>query len=202
MEKQIKALLKTLHLNESTISTVLGALVVVIVGVLIFNYIQQTKKPAQITDQAASEETQKIGEVAVEETDEGKLVPKALPQVYEVREGDSLWKIALTKYGSGYNWVDIAQENNLASPDSLAVGQKLALPKAEVRQPFVFETKGGTAPAGIAGTSYTVQYGDHLWGIAVRAYGDGYRWPEIAEANQLANPDQIEIGQELKLSRE
>lgn len=202
MQNQLKSILKALHLNESTISTLLGALVVVIVGVLIFNYIQQTRQPQQITDEAASQEAQKVGEVVVEETEDGKLVPKELPQVYQVQEGDSLWKISQGKYGSGYNWVDIAEENGLTTPDFLAVGQKLTLPKVEVRLPVIAQTKGGEMLTGITGNVYAVQEGDSLWNIAVRAYSDGYRWPEIAEANSLANPDLIEIGQELKLPRE
>jgi len=201
MQKQLKNLLKSLHLNESTISTILGALVVVIVGVLIFNYIQQTKNPAEITDEAVTQESQRVGEVEVEETEEGKFVPRDLPQVYEVKENESLWKIAESKYGSGYNWADIAQENELVNPDQLAVGQKLTLPKAEIKLPQLAQQKGGETPETIEGSSYTVEKGDHLWGIAVRAYGDGYKWPEIAEANEIANPDQIEIGQELKLPR-
>ncbi len=53
----------------------------------------------------------------------------------------------------------------------------------------------------ISGTSYTIVSGDNLWDIAVRAYGDGYRWTEIASANALENPDLIFPGNTLKLPR-
>ena len=53
----------------------------------------------------------------------------------------------------------------------------------------------------ITGNSYTVISGDNLWDIAVRAYGDGYRWVDIAEANNLANPDLIHRGNVFKLPR-
>ena len=53
----------------------------------------------------------------------------------------------------------------------------------------------------IEGNTYTVQKGDTLWDISVRAYGDGYRWVEIAEANNLANPDLIHSGNEFVLPR-
>lgn len=200
MQEKLKNLLKTLHLNESTISTLLGAFVVIIVGALIFNYIKETRVGEQITEEAAMEEAQTFGDVTVEETEEGELIPKQLPIVYEVKSEDSLWKIAEAHYGSGYNWVDIVSENNLAQPDFLSEGQKLTLPKTEVIVPVEPEqvAKGGL---GITDDSYTVQQSDNLWEIAVRAYGDGFKWPEIASANNLANPDHIEIGLELKLPR-
>lgn len=37
--------------------------------------------------------------------------------------------------------------------------------------------------------------------IAVRAYGDGYRWPEIAQANDLEDPDIIHVGDSLTIPR-
>lgn len=53
----------------------------------------------------------------------------------------------------------------------------------------------------IDGTSYTVQKGDYLWDIAVRAYGDGYRWVDIARANNLSNPDIIHSGNVFAIPR-
>ena len=44
---------------------------------------------------------------------------------------------------------------------------------------------------------YTVVRGDTLWGIAKRFYGNGNRYPEIAKANNIANPDIIHVGQKL-----
>lgn len=44
---------------------------------------------------------------------------------------------------------------------------------------------------------YTVVSGDTLWGIAKRFYGNGNRYPEIASANNIANPNIIYIGQKL-----
>lgn len=44
---------------------------------------------------------------------------------------------------------------------------------------------------------YTVKKGDTLWGIAKKYYGNGNRYPDIARANNIANPDIIHIGQKL-----
>lgn len=43
--------------------------------------------------------------------------------------------------------------------------------------------------------TYTVVAGDTLFAIAERFYGDGNRYPEIAAASGISNPDLIQIGQ-------
>ena len=45
--------------------------------------------------------------------------------------------------------------------------------------------------------TYTVQPGDTLSKISKRFYGDPNRYPQIAKANNLENPDQIKAGQQL-----
>ncbi len=47
---------------------------------------------------------------------------------YTVAKGDSLWKIAIRKLGSGKRYHEIKELNNLIS-DALYVGQKLKIPK-------------------------------------------------------------------------
>jgi len=55
------------------------------------------------------------------------------------------------------------------------------------------------APAAPAARKYTVVSGDTLWAIAERFYGDGNKYPQIAEASGIANPDLIHPGQELTI---
>ena len=45
--------------------------------------------------------------------------------------------------------------------------------------------------------TYTVQPGDTLSKISRRFYGDPNKYPQIAKANNLENPDQIKAGQQL-----
>lgn len=189
----LKSLLKKLKLNESTISMILGALVIVVVGALIFNYFKGVKEeePAEVITEKGIE--------LVEE--EGKLVPVGLPQTHQVTQGEHLWAIAERYYGSGYNWVDIAEENRLTNANLLTSGQKLTIPKAEIRKPTIDIAEPKLAGPTITGDAYTVVDGDHLWGIALRAYGDGYRWMEIAQANNLENPSIIHAGNVLTLPR-
>lgn len=189
----LKNLLKRLKLNESTISMVLGVLVIVVVGALIFNYFKGIREEEK--EEIVSEE----GIELVEE--EGKLVPAGLPVSHKVVRGEHLWEIAEKYYGSGYNWVDIAKENSLANANLLFVDQKLTIPRVEVKKPTTKLAKAETAGLTITGNTYTVVRGDHLWGIALRAYGDGYRWVEIAKANNLVNPNLIHTGNVLVIPR-
>lgn len=108
----MKNLLKNIKLNESTISMILGAVVVILVAGLMFSYFRSTKKTQpQISDKAVSVEI-------------------ASADTYVVQPGDSLWAIAEKATGSGYNWVKIYQ-NNLDvvgnNPNLIFPGQKLVL---------------------------------------------------------------------------
>jgi nucleoid-associated protein YgaU len=49
--------------------------------------------------------------------------------------------------------------------------------------------------------TYTVQAGDNLSKISKHFYGDANQYMKIAEANNLADPDKIRVGQELKIPR-
>jgi nucleoid-associated protein YgaU len=190
----LKEILKKLKLSEQNISMVLGALVVIVIGILIFNYFRGVGKEEAPVGEPAPGEIQLIEE-------EGRLVPEGLPKTHEVQKGEHLWMIAEKYFGSGYNWVDIAQENSLINPNSLLVGQSLVIPQAEVKKPVELPVTGiGEV---ISGNEYTVEKSDNLWEIAVRAYGDGYQWTKIWHANEsfVKNPDIIQSGQVLSLPR-
>jgi len=51
-------------------------------------------------------------------------------QWYEVKKGDTLWKIAKEHYGDGSLYMDIfnANQDTLSDPDKIQVGQKLRIP--------------------------------------------------------------------------
>lgn len=182
-----KKLLKELNITDSYISMGLGLLVVLIAGVLLFNYFQGRGKPS-ITE---------TGEQISEEQE--RLTPVELPKTHMVTENESLWTIAEKYYNSGYNWVDIARENNLTDANLIEAGQQLSIPRvtpilAQAQEPII------PIPVRIPET-YTVKTGDTLWDIAVSIYQNGYRWVDIAKANNLANPDVIHSGNVLILPK-
>lgn len=202
METKLKQLLKTIKLNESMLSMMFGVVTVILIGFLVLR--MYGGGTPSITSEAEKTEvaTEKVGEVSVETKEDGKKYPTELPEKIAVEKGQSLWTIAEKQYGSGYNWVDIAKENNLKNANVLNVGQELKLPKVAVKlaeKPEV--VAAAKSEVTITGDSYTVVKGDHLWSIALRAYGDGYKWVEIAKSNEIAQPNYIEVGQVLKLSR-
>lgn len=62
---------------------------------------------------------------------------------------------------------------------------------------YVADPAPAPAPAP-SGTTYTVEPGDNLWGIAVLFYGDGTRWQEVYNANAAiigSDPGLIHPGQ-------
>jgi len=188
---KLKTLLKKFRTNEQTISMILGVLVVLVVGALVINYFRNIRQPKET--QPAQEGSQQ------ETTSQQPIKLEDLPTVYTVKAGDNLWQIAQTIYSSGYNWVDIARENNLKNPNLVYAGQELKIPKAQPIQPKVSQTTKTSEP--ITGDTYTIVKGDNLWQIAVRAYGDGYQWVKIAHENKLANPNLIHSGNILKIPR-
>lgn len=201
MEERLKQFLKTIKLNESILSMLFGLVTVVLIGVLILR-LYNVNKP-EITTEAEQTQatTEKVGDVEVMRDEQGNKTPVSLPETYTVKAGDHLWAIATTQYGSGYNWVDIARENKLSHPGQIAVGQVLKLPKVAVKEVVRPQAVASSTAPKIEGESYTVVKGDNLWSIATRAYADGYRWGEIARVNNLTNPNLIEVGQVLKLTR-
>lgn len=210
--------------NQSTLSLVLGALIIVVAGILVFNYFNRGSSdigPAQQTTEEQSD-----------------VSPEGLPGKYTVKEGDTLFLIAENYYKDGYKFTEIAKANNLASADVIEVGQVLDIPKLgeEVAQAsptaesiispeptVVAEASPTPTPTGLMKTdneapaiggadvtiwgpkittdTYTVVEGDWLSTISARAYGDIMAYRKIAEANNIANPDLIIPGQTLKIPR-
>ncbi|PIR99317.1 hypothetical protein COT87_00020 [Candidatus Collierbacteria bacterium CG10_big_fil_rev_8_21_14_0_10_44_9] len=201
METKLKQLLKTIKLNESMLSMIFGVVTVLLIGILIMR-MYSVNKPTITTEAEKTEiATEKVGNVSVETKEDGKKYPLNLADKVTVTKGDSLWKIAEKAYGSGYNWVDIAKENKLINAGKIEIGQELNLPKVAIKE--VVKNIQVADKDAITGNSYTVIKGDYLWSIAVRAYGDGYKWVDIAKDNNidLKHANYIEIGLVLKLAR-
>lgn len=177
--------------NQSKLSMVLGALIVLVVGVLIFNYFNKNKPdlgPAQQTE-------------AVQED----VSPENLPGKYTVKEDDTLFLIAEKYYKNGDKFSDIAKANNMSDVNAIEVGQVIEIPKLaeEMIAPETGTGGGDTTVWGskIAGDTYIVVEGDWLSTISARAYGDIYAYKKLADANNIQNPDLILPGQVLKIPR-
>lgn len=170
----------------------MGIIVVIVVALLFVLFVKSGKmgisQPLQ---------TEKISQ-------ELEKVKQEEKNTYTVVAGDTLWDIAQKHYKSGYQWVSIAKANNLPNTDIIEINTKLILPtmtQAILATSTVADSQVLEETNSISGDKYTVIEGDYLWEIAIRAYGDGYKWPEIARANIVPNPDLIYPGDELKIPR-
>ena len=179
-------ILTKLGLNQSYVSLVLGIAVVLIIGFLALFFLRDKNGLQNVS----------IRDILTGDRDAQDEQVDNAPKEYIVKDGDNLWMIAENHYKSGYNWIDIAKANNLTDPNLIEAGQKLNIPQnVKVIIPL------GQGQALIAGTSYTTVDGDTLWDISVRAYGDGYKWVEVADFNKLPNPDIIPVGTVLSIPR-
>jgi putative chitinase len=181
--------------GESYSSLLLGMVVVVVIGFIIFSFARNKGEPQKISS---------VRNEAAKQEKIDKQTRLGLPKTYTVAPGDDLWSISEKLYKSGYNWVDIAKANKLGNPDVLHAGIKLTVPDVKPKivtiaaKPPMLQEQEAKA---IKGESYTIVSGDNLWEISVRAYGDGFRYVEIAKANNLSNPDLIFAGNKLKIPR-
>lgn len=241
--------------NQSYLNLILGGLILVVLGVLVYNYFNKPESsigPAQ--DMELSSDLN------------GDVSKENLPGNYTVKPGDTLFTIAEKYYDDGYKYTEILKENNLENENLISEGQLIMIPElaGESRDELVEETsspspeasasdtgtaltpevspdlaltepeapvapeapqapEAPTAPVltqtqtqdqGVGGAenqtiwgekiatdTYTVQAGDWLSKIAGRAYGDIYSFEKIAQANNLANPDAIEVGMTIKIPR-
>lgn len=183
MKKRSKV--KFFKSTEEVVSMFLGLAIVLVVVVLIFNFVKKQKGIVKVPDSnnsSISESKVKIDE----------------PKIYIVIKNDNLWKISEKEYGNGYDWIKIAKENKLKNPRILIAGQKLILPKIEKKETVAVVNKTTRT---IEKGEYKVVRGDNLWKIAVSAYGDGYQWTKIWQANKkaLRNPGLLEIGMVLMI---
>jgi nucleoid-associated protein YgaU len=113
-------------------------------------------------------------------------------QEYMIQSGDTLFKIATAAYGAnnanaGVTAIEAA--NPGINPNNLQVGQEIKIP-----------VLGGTAP--VPGQEYTIRAGDTLFNIATAAYGAGNAnagVTAIEAANPGINPNNLQVGQEIKI---
>lgn len=216
--------------NQSYLNLILGALIVIVLGVLLFNYFTKPNGDLGTAQQSTP---------ALTTADASK---DNLPGKYTVKEGDTLFTIAQKYYDDGYKYPTLVAANKLTNENSIQAGQVLDIPKLEekmaassslpVTSPSSSPSEEMTFPSpsatpvmengsstsglekGMSGAdnqttwgekittrTYTVQSGDWLSKIADRAYGDVYSFDKIAKANNIQNPDNIEVGMILQIPR-
>lgn len=139
---------------------------------------------------------------------------------HEVKEGDTLYRIAVKYYGDGKLWEKVRDYNKeRVSGAGLREGVTLLIPPRDVLlgKPSVPTAQAGPAPTTIvmdggrggspaakpAGDyrEYVVREGDTLVAIARKMLSSGKRYPEIIDANKgaLSDPEALKIGMKLRI---
>lgn len=190
------------RMYESEISTVLGFVVVVAIGLgLLFLLRRSTLNTTpQISD--AGKQT------SAEDLMKKESETQAKAGEYTVKAGDHLWKIAESEMKDGYQWTTIAKANNIKSPYVVRAGQTLKIPAADpaitakLTTPKITTPTKTAQPTVVTQGTHVVSKGENLWKIAVSQYKDGYKWVNIYNANKKVigkNPGIIRVGQQLTI---
>lgn len=149
-----------LNWQENYAGLLLGAIIVVILGLLVANFI--TNRSGLIED----------GDVITEDD------ITTTSQQYTVEPNDSLSKIAEKIYGDIESWPILAKANNIANPNIIHVGTVLEIPSLQMAEEMKMQ---------MSQTSYEVNSGDTLFIISEKMYGSGYKWKTIAQANNVGH---------------
>lgn len=104
---------------------------------------------------------------------------------YEIKEGDCLWSIARQFQLSIQ---EVTEANNIDEKELLLPGLLIKIPQNE--------TKDSHQSESVSTVIHTVQKGESLWDIAQQ-----YRLSldELSRVNELAKPDSLYIGQQIKV---
>ena len=108
-------------------------------------------------------------------------------EVYKVRKGDTLMRIAFEQYGDLFLWKKIYESNKekIKNPNILPAGVSLTLNKP-----------AAPVDLGQSGDKVKIKKGDTLASIAKDIYGTGKRWKKLWEQNKklITNPNKIFAG--------
>ena len=111
--------------------------------------------------------------------------PVANPSVYTVQSGDTMGRIA-EQFGVSLQDL-VAANPQITTPDSIQVGDVVNIPGA-----------GGvtTTPPQTGERVHSVQAGDNLYRIGLLY---GCTVAQLVQHNSLTNPDNLEIGQQIRI---
>lgn len=147
--------------QDNWASLILGAIIVVILGLLVANFISNRGGKVDNGQQ-----------IDLTKQEENSQEPKQ----YKVEANDSLSAISEKFYGDQSFWPVLARVNKIASPNIIFVDSMLEIPAKENAQ---------TIRNQMAATSYKVEEDDTLFKIAQEMYQDGSKWTLLDKANNV-----------------
>ncbi len=169
--------------QESYISLILGFLVVVVSGILLYNFI--TKRNA--FELVVPVPTPTITEDFISTVSGTLTITKPQSRPTEVPPSPTTQPTASPTPTASVTPTATPSQTVTIAPSAAAT----ETPKATVSPvPAAAVQTGGT---------HTVQKGESLWTLSEKYYGSGFEWRKIAEANTITNPRSIEVGQRLSI---
>lgn len=139
--------------------------------------------------------------------DEGSRVASSPPaaeptpsyRTHTVVAGDSLFALARTYLGDGNRWTELQKLNAdvLGGEETLKVGMVLKIERRTTAEPAPRTQPRPASDKPLR--QYVVLKGDNLGTIAQKLLGTSKRMREIVELNGLKDPDDIRVGQSLKI---
>lgn len=171
-KKVLKNFLKFQNLPQTLLIVAIAG---VVIGLIIFNIFSGKQPTPKLSPDQTAKQVQ----------GESKFPPVQLPTTHKVTFGDSLTKLSNKYYGEAGLWPGIAKANDLKKPSSIEPNIELKVPTKEEVQKVQISELRTAGRENITGNTYSVDYGDTLFEIAQRAYGDGSKWTLIDQANHL-----------------
>lgn len=99
--------LEQLKLNESYLSLLLGAVVVIVLTIIFFVFIRENNFKTT-SSFPKTENTPSLNQIQT--------------KTYILQPGEGLWDVAVKFYGDGFKWTEIARANNLTEEQANALG--------------------------------------------------------------------------------
>jgi len=129
--------------------------------------------------------------------EKAETVSQEKPLIHIVRQGDTLWQLALEYYHDGTKWTKIQEANAriLGQSKVLLPGTKLKIPPLEKKTAAKKERSSDRY------VYYTVKKGDRIWDIAKRLYDDPDMWLEILAANPGLDSTAMPVGKKIRLPK-
>ena len=118
---------------------------------------------------------------------------------HTVVSGDNLYRLAARHLGDGERWPELLRLNRdvLGEATELQIGQVIKVAPAKAQPASA--SRPERAASGVVAREYVVLRGDMLSEISLKLLGTTKRMKEIVELNGLKDPNDIRVGQTLKI---
>lgn len=184
--------------DDSLISLGLGALVVVVSGILLYNFFSTSSR--DLLSDLSNSMNRQTSSTQIEQSEESSPVPSVTAQVAgivtplpeeTIAPTATPRAVAVAAPTASPMATQIAKATATAAPTATATPAAVAVASPNVT----------TSTEGTIRDTYTVVKGDSLWKIAERYYGSGYEWKKIQAENQLAGKS-LEVGMTIEVPRQ